>query len=327
MKKLTAFLLLLSGTLAAQNDTLHRTHHHELNGDSAEHNSSFVKVISVTVGGGGQIIRTGFQDVSVIQQAAPSSSLAFADLSQYGNGGLFSGVFGNFNSGTSKVIAVNVRFGCQKKFSEARFGIHHSTIGITSQYYSYTNSVAIDTTAVPGGTFVTDSIFTSSYNYNWYSDVISLEASWIARTNPARIVSFYSGFGMNFGGGFNGVVENSFVENSYYMHYGTGDVTSAYMTGYTTRTDIQERFRAPGFFFASANIPVGMNIRLGRRNPILKHIVLHYEYQGQLQMLFPSGIDAQVRTASAFTGGVKWLIHPPKFNRGNRGKHNHQHHE
>lgn len=327
MKKLTAFLLLISGTLVAQKDSVHRDHHHDLNSDSAEHNNSFVKVISVSVGGGGQIIRTGFQDVSVLQQAAPSSSLAFADLSQYGNSGLFAGVFGNFNSGTSKGIAVNVRFGCQKKFSEARFGIHHSTIGITSQYYSYTNNVSIDTTTVPGGTFVTDSIFTSSYNYNWYSDVISLEASWIARTNPARIFSFYSGFGMNFGGGFNGVVENSFVENSYYMHYGTGDVTATYMTGYTTPTDIQERFHAPGFFFASVNIPVGMNIRLGRRNPILRHIVLHYEYQGQLQMLFPSGVDAQVRTASAFNGGVKWLIHPPKFKRGHGWKNNHRHHE
>ncbi|MFM2018524.1 MAG: hypothetical protein RL007_2180 [Bacteroidota bacterium] len=327
MKKLTAFLLLFSGSLAAQNDSLRSDHHHDFSGDSTEHNSSFIKVISVSVGGGAQIIRTGFQDVSVIQQAAPSSSLAFADLSQYGNGGLFSGIFGNFNSGSTKGIAVNVRFGCQKKFSETRFGIYHSTIGITSQNYSLTSSVSIDTTAVPGGTFVTDSIFTSSYNYNWYSDVISLEASWIARTNPARIVSFYTGFGMNFGAGFNGVIENSFVENTYFMHYGTGDVTSTYMTGYTTRTDIQERFRAPGFFFTTANIPVGMNIRLGRRNPILRHIVLHYEYQGQLQMLFPSGIDAQVRTASAFTGGVKWLIHPPKVNRGHGWKNNHRHHE
>jgi hypothetical protein len=274
-----------------------------------------VKIISVSVAGGGQLIRTGFQDISLIQQAAPSSSLAFADLSQYGNDYMYYGIFANLNGGSTKGLSVNMRFGCQKKYSETRVGIYHSSIGISSQNYSYNNRVSIDTTAVPGGTLVTDSVFISSYNFNWYTDVLSLEAAWIARTNPARIVSFYSGFGMNFGFGFNGTIENSFVENSYYMHKGTGDVTTSYLTYYTTHTDIQERFRAPGFFYTSANIPVGMNIRLGRRNAILKHLVLHYEYQGQFQMIVAGGMDTQIRTASAFQGGIKWMIHPPRFNR------------
>lgn len=327
MKHSAIFLLLFCGVLYGQNDSAEHVTRKHCNNDSACRQKVPIEFISVAISGGGQLIQTGIQDVSLIQQAAPSSSLAFADLSQYGLSGLYSGIFGSLNSGSVKGITVNVRFGCQNKFSETRFGIYHSRIGISSQNYSYTTRTPIDTTHVPGGTLVTDSVFHSAYTYNWYSEVLSLEAAWIARTNPARIVSFYTGFGMNFGTGLNSAIENTFFENGYYVHQGTGAVSTAYITGYTTYTDKQERFRAPGFFFATAQIPVGMNIRLGRRNPILRHIVLHYEYQGQIQMLFPSGTDSQLRTASGFMGGIKWLIQPPKNHRGKKSNHHHKHHE
>jgi hypothetical protein len=327
MKHLTALLLLCSGALVAQNDTIQRGARKSYNLDSVAEQTSPVKVISVATSGGGQLIQTGYQDIGVFRQAAPSSSLAFADLSQYRMSGFYSGVFGSLYSSTVKGIAVNVKFGCQSKFSEARFGIYHSRMGVSSQNYSYSTRTSIDTTTVPGGTLITDSVFHSAYTYNWYSQVLSLEAAWIARTNPSRILSFYAGFGMNFGAGFNGIIENSFFENGYYLHVGTGEASAAYVSGYTTYTDITERFRAPGFFFTTANIPVGMNIRLGKRNPVLRHVVLQCEYQGQLQMLFPSGADSQLRSASGFIGGIKWLIHPPKNHHGRKGTHHHKHYE
>ncbi|MCK6639868.1 MAG: hypothetical protein L6Q81_07255 [Bacteroidia bacterium] len=326
MKKLTALLLLLSGTLAAQSDTLRSHYQQNSVRDSSCGKQPCVKIISVTVSGGGQIYRTGFQDITLFREAAPSSSLAFADLSQHGNS-MFSGLFGNLNSGTMKGVSVNLRFGCQKKFSETRFGIYHSTLGVSTQNYFYSDRIAIDTTPVPGGTLVTDSVFNSSYSFDWYSDVLAIEAAWIVRSNPARIISVHSGFGMFFGMAVNGTIQNSFVESSYLRHSGTGDVSTSYVTDFTTHTDIQERFRAPGLFFTSLNIPIGMNIRLGKRNPFLRHVVLHYEYQGQLQILVPSGMDVQLRTASGFNAGVKWMIHPPKNHHGGKGKHNHKHHE
>lgn len=328
MKNLMAFLLLFCGVLGAQNDSLRNGYHKDCVRDSSCENQPFVKIISVSVGGGGQLIRTGFQDISLIQQAAPSSTLAFADLSQFGTGTMmFPVFFGNANTASVRGIAVNLRFGCQKKFSETRFGIYQSTMGISSQNYSRYTSTPIDTVIVPGGSIVTDSLFTSSYSYNWYSEAITIEASWIARTNPARILSFYSGFGMHFGIGFNGKIENSFNENSYLLHRGTGEVTSNYVTGYTNRTDITEQLRAPGFFYTAVQVPIGMNIRLGRRNAILKHLVLHYEYQAQLQIIAPSGLDTQVRTASGFSVGLKWMIDVPHIHRPGKNKHAHNYHE
>jgi hypothetical protein len=297
---------------------------------SQQDSTQKIKVVSVNVWGGGNISRGGFEDRTLFQQASPSSSLAFANVTGYGNN---SGDFflGNTYANSIAGISVNVKL-AKCKSSEFRIGLAHSRYTISTQSYGKSVSTTLYTTPLPGGGVLTsDSVFNTGYSYEWMTDVLDLQLQWTVRSNPARIFSVYAGGGLYFGMGYNGTIRNSFIESSIIQHTSEGPAYVYYSTDYTLQTDIREEFKAPGLVSFGAEIPVGFNIRLGRRNAFFSHLVYFNEYRGSLQFIKPSGVDMIIRTSSGMIAGLRWYITPPKGQwkkgKGKEDKSESHHHE
>lgn len=309
MKKLLFALTLLPALLSGQTD-------------STESQKKFIKVISISAYGGGEFFREGFEDRTVFQQATPSSTLAFTDLAGYSTGSGFFIRFGNVSSITG--FNVNLRLRCQSKFSELRIGLAHSVTSYAYQSYTQESRTSIGITTLPGGEIVsTDSVSYASYTYEWYTDVMNLNLAWMVRTNPRSWLNVYTGFGVMAGIGYNGVLEYDHIHSSEYQHT-SGIGNNHYTTNRQVISQTSERYRAPTITSFVAYIPMGINLRLGKRNNFFKHVAVFGEYNGAIQVLAPNGVNSKVRTASSMYGGVRWYIHAPGGNfKGRRG---HRHH-
>ena len=283
-------------------------------------NSKFIQVISVSAYMGGDFYRDGFEDRTIFQQAAPSSTLAFADLGGYSNQ---KGMFYYYSkTGFTNGINVNLHLRCQQKYGELRIGIAHSNMNVSSQQYRMRSVTMIDSDTLSNGEiFYTDSVASSAYNYSWNSDILHLNAGWIVRTDPKRWVNLYTGFGLFGGIGFNGIITATHEHSSYHNTYNTMSPGYSYDSNYESQVLVEERFRAPSFTSLGAYIPIGFNIRLGRRNDFMKHLTLYGEYNGAVQLLLPQGTDSKIRTVSSMYGGMRWYIHAPAGKERRRGGH------
>ncbi len=309
MKKLCLFLAIFPALLFAQQDSTKKR--------------ACVKVISISIYGGMNMFRGGFEDRTVFQRAAPSSSLAYADLTGYDNMNSMYQMY-NWYGNSIQGVLVNLRLRCMPRFSQLRLGIQFGSTSISSQSYNLETTTSLGSTSLPGGGMLySDSIYTSTYSYDWNSDFLNLDLGWIVSTKQARILSVYTGFGAFAGIGFNGIIRNSLREESHLIHNVTPPASGAgmYYMNPEVHTSLEENFRAPVFGNFGAYVPIGINVRLGKRNNFLKHVVLFGEYQGTIQFIAPSGVDLRIRTSSSMNTGIKWLIHPP------RGKGKHHHHE
>ncbi|HTF02985.1 MAG TPA: hypothetical protein VK826_03135 [Bacteroidia bacterium] len=296
--------------------------------DDSTANQKCIRIVSVAAYGGGSMVRSGFEDRTVFQQAAPSSSLAHGDLTGYGNGGGWIirsyGLYLNAANG----LMVNFQLPKIQRHSEFRAGIQHNTTTISSQYYRRETSTQKDTTTLPGGgMLVTDSVRTSNYSYSWTSDILAIDLSWIVRSQPNRIVNVHTGFGIFGGIGFNGVIDNYFDDVSRDRNSSQSPTYVNYYTNEIEHAHVEEHFRAPGFGYYGLYIPVGFNIRLGRRNNFFGHMAIFGEYQGSIQIISAKGVDLRVRTASALNGGLRWYIDAPHSGKHKKGRgEGHKHH-
>lgn len=313
MRKLFGALVLLPLVANAQQDS------------SDTPQKKFIRVVSFSAFGGGDIYKDGFEDRTIFQQAAPSSTLAFADLAGYSNPQQFY-YLTPAQTSTSAGINLNLHLRCQQKYGEVRVGFMHSNTTVSSQYYwqENTTQIAVDTLS-NGSIFYTDSIATSSYGYNWTTDVLHLNLAWVVHTDARRWVNLYTGIGLNAGVGYNGVITANHVHNSHQSTYSQNNGNGyLYTDNYITEVLTTEKFRAPSLTSFGAYVPIGMNIRLGRRNEFLKHLTLFGEYNGGIQVIAPKNVDTKIRTVSSMYGGVRWYIHAPASgNKRGRGKHEH----
>ncbi len=305
MKKLILVAFLAPSLLFAQND-------------STESQKKLIKVISISLYGGGEFYREGFEDRTIFQQAAPSSTVAYGDLAGYttGNGFLFR--YGNTN--ISNGINVNFRLRGQARFSELRIGLAHSVTGYAYQSYTQESRTYMGITTLPGGEIVTtDSVSYASYSYSWDADVIQLNLAWLVRTNPRAWLNAYTGFGIMGGIGYNGILEYNHIHTSHYEHDG-GTTSIHYTSNREVISHTNEQYRAPMFTSFVAYIPMGFNLRLGKRNNFFKHIALFGEYTGAIQILSPKGVDSKVRTSAGAMGGVRWYIQAPGGGKARKGR-------
>lgn len=282
------------------------------NSDTTARPKKLIKVVSFSLYGGGETYREGFEDRSVFQQAAPQSSLAFADISTYNQDDGFFIRYGNANSSKGLNAALSLH---GQKHSELRVGIAHSTTSYAYQSYTKESRTFIGTSTLPGGEVVTtDSVTYASYTYGWNADIIHLNAAWILRSNPNNWVNVYTGFGGSAGIGYNGVLEYNHSHSSEFQHSSSVG-GSHYTSNRTVISEVTERYRAPLFGAYSIYIPIGFNVRLGKRSHFLSHMALFGEYNGALNILKPANMDAKLRTSSGGYGGIRWYVHAPKGER------------
>lgn len=320
MKKILLLIGLFPVALSAQrSDSTSNTD------DSTGTNKSFIQVNSIGLYAGGDTYRDGFEDRSIFQQAVPSSALAYSDLTGYSNTSGYAIYYTNAGN-ASEGISLNLHLRCQKKFGELRAGLTHTNVNIASQYYSRSSSTITDTTTLPGGDIIyTDSVNQSYYRYNWNSDLITVHLGWVVHTSPRRLTNLYTGIGFSAGMGFNGIYNAEY--QNYSQKYYESQSTGGYMGTAGDMEEIahiQEAFKAPSFTFWSVYVPVGINIRLSRRQNFWGHSAFYFEYQGAVQFVSPAGVNSKIRTASTFAGGLRWYIRAPKSLR-EEGHHRHDH--
>lgn len=285
--------------------------------DDSTRQKKMVKVISIAAMGGSELFREGFEDRTIFQESFPSSPLAFANLDGFLNDQLFYRY--DFTTNVTSGIFLNLRFREQKKFSEFRIGLSHSTTTIAAQYYSKQTITRTDTITLSNGDFLyTDSSEYSEYAYEWDNEVISLHLSWLVRTDPRNLLNLYTGIGLSGGIGFNGTYRASYTSTSVDRYYNSNG-HFLYAGNQEVHASIHEQFKAPFAGAFSAYIPIGANLRLARKpGRFLSHVALVAEYQGGIQFIFPGNSDTKVRTYSGLSGGVRWYIVAPKVYPPNR---------
>lgn len=124
-------------------------------------------------------------------------------------------------------------------------------------------------------TFIYQDSVRGSDRYLRYSNqVIAFDFSWITQTNPDRRISFWGGIGLT-----PGIILNARtrVTGTDYETWGYG------ITAESKRTAYYEEFRHGSGFFLSAYCPLGMNVRLSKKNEVLKHVSAFFEWRPRLQ--------------------------------------------
>jgi hypothetical protein len=300
--------------------------------DSSETQKKFIRVISIAAYSGGNIYTDGYEDRTLFQKAVPGDPMMFADLTGYNNQ-VYYYDYGRVNANFTKGIMVSTRLRCQKKFSELRFGISHSKEMVSNQYYLKQSTTQIGTSALPGGeTLITDSTHESSYYYKWYTDVLSLEISWIVKSDPRKILNCYTGFGLTGGIGYNGVISVDHLENSYHANRSNGPSNLYYTSNAQIHQQSYSRSAAPTIAQFGGYIPIGFNLRLGKRHTFFSHLTLFGEYQGAMYLLTVPGVTSKLRTSSNIYGGLRYYIRAPKYVKKHdregyrRGKHDNMRH-
>jgi hypothetical protein len=230
-------------------------------------------------------IQTGFYSenntngtLADFKKLAPQSALLQNNLTDFYESSGFSTTTNNMFS-----IMLGLQFSDKEKASYKanpllRLGVSYfSGTSITSGFYKE-ERFPYDTltSSQTGQTIFIDSINTKNYSMNYSSEQLRLDASLIFRTNPEARWSLFAGIGVNAGLSINA---NTAI---YFNRYESSDTrfingnTSSYSYSNTDNSKT-ENFQNKSNFGLSTYIPMGVDLRLGKKNEFWKRTHLFYE--------------------------------------------------
>lgn len=152
-----------------------------------------------------------------------------------------------------------------------------------------------------GEIILSDSIARTSYWVEYTTEQIRLDVSVIFRTNQQARWSLYGGAGIN-----GGISLNSFTQvNETYMrgkrfYYEDGNSTS-----YTIYESGSTRVKNKQSSGASVYLPLGVNVRLGKKRPFWTNLHLFYELRPGLSFLMIPEIGSTVNASLTQGLGLK----------------------
>lgn len=128
-----------------------------------------------------------------------------------------------------------------------------------------------------------DSVVYENYFMEYRSTEISLDASLIFSTNPAKRWKFYSGFGMHVGSSFTNATRASY--SSYYYISPAGDENTIVFNNNREIENQSEAISNKASVSFGAYVPVGVDFTISKNNAFWKKIHLFYEGRGGLSVL------------------------------------------
>ncbi|HTL80507.1 MAG TPA: hypothetical protein VL651_02320 [Bacteroidia bacterium] len=292
---LTIIAVCFAGILSAQDSTHH----------------CFLKPWSVEVRSGVSI----YADVPLanyeMQMLAPSSEFLKRDFSGYGQNHPFPGFLIDANS----EFGMNVQFQPYSKrsgkfltYSVIRAGFNYSSVQLTGPHYSKYSSVRYDTVTSGNLTLYMDSIHSDSYNFDWNTNIVSLNFSQVFHTNDAKIFSAGIGYGMMVGAGINSRFSASrfIMDMIQATSYGTTvggvyNVSENYSSEYET-------IRTGTSFFARIYFPVQMQLRLSRKDNFFNHLALTGEFSPGLDMISIPNLGLRSHPVVTNNFGLKYYF-------------------
>ena len=224
--------------------------------------------------------------VSDFNKLAPQSVLLKSDFSDYNSGGGY-----NFASSSMLSITMGIVFRDKEKKSYRsnpllRLGISHVSATSFSGGLFKEERKPFDTlySSQTGQATYVDSVINRSLGVNYSSEQVRLDASLIFRTNPLARVSLYSGIGIATGVSFKAYTD---------IYYGKGSGTQGgntngmsygsyfYSNDYSSKS---ERFTNRNNFSVCTSVPLGIDLRIGKKNEFFKMMHLFYELRPGINM-------------------------------------------
>ena len=231
------------------------------------------------------------------RKLAPQSDILKDDLSDFSQSG------GTTFTGNT---ALSISLGIQFKDNEQsrlkanpllRLGLTYlSGSSLTSNYFK-SGRFPIDTlvSTSTGEVFYVDSVSSESYNMEYISDQIRLDAALIWRTNPSARWSLYGGVGLAAGISLNARTE------IYYNNFLYDD--DFHGSGYTRDGSFRsERIENDLNFGFMTYIPLGVDFRLGKEKEFWKRTHLFYELSPGIN--FTVVPELRTITNAAFRNGL-----------------------
>lgn len=228
---------------------------------------------------GSHLEQHNYATLNDFQALASQSQLLQNDLSGFSSLIDYYGISGN----TMVSALLGLQFSNKEKTSLKanpllRLGITYFSSNTISGGLSKHQSQPYDTltSSQTGQTIYLDSVQNEYYNMNYSYEQVRIEGSLIFRTNPQARLSIYGGVGLSAGLSVNARTDiyhstdasvqqsNNGNYYSYYSYYGTGN--------YET-----ESIRNKTNLGVSAFIPLGIDLRLGKKREFWKRLHLFYE--------------------------------------------------
>jgi hypothetical protein len=192
------------------------------------------------------------------------------------------------------------------KYFQLRVGITYSNSSTLSGslYSSETKPYDTLTSSQTGQLTYIDSVLNRNIGMTYSSEQLRLDGSLIFRTNPEARWSLYSGIGLTAGFSFNANTTVLYYTN-YNIESRNPDGSRTYIDFYDGETK-KETFSNKNNFAFSAYIPLGINLRLGKKTEFWKKVNLFYEIRPSVNVTYIP--ELKTVTNTYFQQGIGFKI-------------------
>ena len=191
---------------------------------------------------------------------------------------------------------------------ELRLGVsYYSGVGLNYELMKM-DSKRYDTliSSQTGQTTYLDSDITRSYNMNYSSKQLRIDASLILRSEPWKRLTIFTGTGITAGMSFSANTDIYYIE--------TDDIISRDSVN-TSRNGaggsfIRETFKNKNNFGFSAFIPAGIDFRIGKKREFLKRMHIYFEARPSVNIISIPELRTYAYTSIPLLLGLKLSLNP-----------------
>lgn len=309
MKKLSIFLLLVlifsSEQAHAQNktDTLKITEGAK-NPEESKKEVNKVRISDFFIYTGRSYQRNPIKTVSDFIQISPNSELLNNDFSGF-ESSILSGLYSGYLYGDghlSMSLGLSFRDASKKSYKDnilLRIGLTYSTatqFGIRlSRFDRFPYDTLISTQT--NNPIYIDSINSEYYYMNYWANQVRLDGSLIFRTKRNARWSLYGGVGFNFGFSSSSTTSIFYYNNSYIESLNNSNYS---VRGFSRFNDnsifTEERKQEKSAFGFAAYVPLGLDFRVGKNNPMLRKMHLFYELRPGINYYSAPGLGGNLNS-------------------------------
>ena len=227
------------------------------------------------------MIRGSLNDFNTL---APSSSLLKNDFSDYNE----SYEMGRMTN-TYHAFYLGLRFNNQEKNNfldnpVLRLGFNYASSNSLSAHYSQEIRTPYDTliSSQTGQSFYVDSVHLKNYHMGQKMDQLRIDAALIFQTNQDLRFSFFAGIGISAGMSLKSEIEINYDESN--TIESLGEINSESYDSNDDYSSKREIYTTKNIAGATAYVPFGINLRLGKKREFWKHVNLYMESRAALNI-------------------------------------------
>lgn len=270
-----------------------------------------VRVTDISINAGPVLVTNHAWNTQDFITLAPNSRLANDDLTGFNSNNyqMYSYRPSMFSSAASQVslqlgLSFNKKDGSAMKGNPLlRIGLNYRSETLFSGSLGRIDRFAHDTliSNATGDAHYVDSVYSYSYNMQYFVQQLHVDASLIYRTNKEKRASFFGGIGMMAGLGVNPTTEISYHSSRYTeiandpYQYGYG--SSSYVGGYGISEHEMEKTRNNIAFSGSLYVPLGVDLKFSTKNEFWKRVHWTFELRPSVNFFH----TAELGTLTSFS--------------------------